>query len=122
MIHTLLSCAHLHPPSQKGSIFLHKAQQGRERIAPKGLPFIRDGAVRRIQPSCHHLALLSPFFMSVNINSSNDHCLNDTPHYNPKTVLTLARSRVVLAVLLAAARANKRFDVIVTESRPSCAG
>jgi translation initiation factor eIF-2B subunit alpha len=65
-----------------GHVFLKKAMQGREKIARKGAPFIRDGAV----------------------------------------VLTHSRSRVVLSVLTAAARAQKRFSVVVTETRPSCTG
>eukprot|EP00052_Salpingoeca_macrocollata_P005134 m.45645 g.45645 ORF g.45645 m.45645 type:complete len:300 (-) comp14687_c0_seq2:214-1113(-) len=65
-----------------GEIFLKKATQGRQKIAPKGERFIRDGA----------------------------------------TILTHSRSRVVEAVLLAAASNNKRFSVLVTETRPSCSG
>eukprot|EP00730_Choanoeca_flexa_P000483 TRINITY_DN10215_c0_g1_i3.p1 TRINITY_DN10215_c0_g1~~TRINITY_DN10215_c0_g1_i3.p1 ORF type:complete len:326 (+),score=68.59 TRINITY_DN10215_c0_g1_i3:211-1188(+) len=67
---------------QSGEQFLRRAQEGRAKIAPKGLPFIRDGA----------------------------------------TLLTLARSRAVQAMLLAAHERNKRFNVLVTESRPSLQG
>ncbi|EDQ92685.1 uncharacterized protein MONBRDRAFT_19405 [Monosiga brevicollis MX1] len=67
---------------ENGRAFLEKAQHSRMRIAPKGVPFIRDGT----------------------------------------TVLTLARSRVVQEVLLEATKRNKRFSVLVTESRPSGSG
>lgn len=42
MSHEITQC---HVPISIGDTFLHKAQQGRDRIAPRGLPFIRDGAV-----------------------------------------------------------------------------
>ena len=80
-----------------GNDFLKRAMQGRSKIAKKGLPFVRDGAVSA--------------YLKVA-------CMN--PHQ--QRVLTHSKSRVVLAVLLEAARANRRFTVYVTESRPSGSG
>jgi len=39
-----------------------------------------------------------------------------------QTLLTISRSRVVLATLVEAAKRNRRFSVFCTESRPSMSG